>query len=80
MFWRKILENREITNVFMRFCMVSGFGGGRWIRTTEGIASRFTVCKEASYFAVFSVFDNMVDNFLENLVTFFASCFFRSSV
>ena len=20
------------------------FGGGRWIRTTEGIASRFTVC------------------------------------
>ena len=23
---------------------MSGFNGGRWIRTTEGIASRFTVC------------------------------------
>ena len=23
---------------------VSFIGGGRWIRTTEGIASRFTVC------------------------------------
>ena len=24
--------------------MLADFGGGRWIRTTEGIASRFTVC------------------------------------
>ena len=31
-----------------RICLVDKFGiyhgGGRWIRTTEGIASRFTVC------------------------------------
>ncbi len=32
-------ENTKIPDAF-----ASGIGGGRWIRTTEGIASRFTVC------------------------------------
>ena len=37
----------------MRFFTISGLGGGRWIRTTEGIASRFTVCFVAWYFQLF---------------------------
>ena len=32
-------EDRKRTQLFS--CVL---GGGRWIRTTEGIASRFTVC------------------------------------
>ena len=27
-----------------KLCLSAELGGGRWIRTTEGIASRFTVC------------------------------------
>ena len=34
--------SRQIKETSMRMPLL--FGGGRWIRTTEGIASRFTVC------------------------------------
>ena len=32
------------SKIGMHLAMLADFGGGRWIRTTEGIASRFTVC------------------------------------
>ena len=32
------MKNRQ------KLSLLTVFGGGRWIRTTEGIASRFTVC------------------------------------
>ena len=33
-----------VQHLGVRITMVVSFGGGWWIRTTEGIASRFTVC------------------------------------
>ena len=35
------------------FSRFPGLGGGRWIRTTEGIASRFTAGRKAAYLAAF---------------------------
>ena len=32
------------SDVKNKLCLSAELGGGRWIRTTEGIASRFTVC------------------------------------
>ncbi len=40
------LRNPEIVEIQRKIRTLSDadFGGGWWIRTTEGIASRFTVC------------------------------------
>ena len=73
-------EKKEKSPEITRFFAISGLGGGRWIRTTEGIASRFTGGKKAAYSALLRVFDNFRDNERENFFTFLASCFFLRSV
>ena len=43
LFQGKSAQNRKIKQITQTI-RLGYFGGGRWIRTTEGIASRFTVC------------------------------------